>query len=216
MVTATCPEIMCHGIEDVQDIDTLMSRAGIIAIGPGLGRSNWGSTLFQAVLTTDLPLVADADALNLLAKNPLKRDDWILTPHPGEAARLLDISTREIQSDRFSAVHRLQERFGGTCLLKGAGTLVCGNSGRPVAVCTDGNPGMASGGMGDVLTGIIAGLMAQGWNCEDAACMGACLHGAAADIAAQEGERGMLATDLMPQIRRLLNPECPAERMAPT
>jgi len=128
-----------------------------------------------------------------------------LTPHPGEAARLLGCTARVIQQDRFQAAERLQQRYGGVVVLKGAGTLIRDESKRPLAVSSDGNPGMASGGMGDVLTGIIAGLLAQGFSAADAAEMGVCLHGAAADQAAQKGERGLLASDLMPEIRPLLN-----------
>ena len=154
------------------------------------------------------PQVLDADALNLLAREkPRRRDDRVLTPHPGEAARLLQSSVEEVQADRFAAVEALQQRYGGTVVLKGAGTLVLGPGQRPVAVCSDGNPGMASGGMGDVLSGVIGGLMAQGWSPEGAAELGVCLHAAAGDAAAATGgERGLLASDLAPFIRRLGNP----------
>lgn len=163
--------------------------------------------MWQALIDTELPLIADADALNLLAEFPRSHDKWILTPHPGEAARLLKCTTEEINADRFRAVERLQRRYGGVAVLKGAGTLVLDGGNRPTAVCTDGNPGMASGGMGDVLTGVIAGFVAQGWDLAHAAELGVCLHAAAADKAARAGERGLLASDLMSHIRRLANPE---------
>jgi NAD(P)H-hydrate epimerase len=131
-----------------------------------------------------------------------QRDNWILTPHPGEAALLLQCTSAEIQQDRFAAVAALQQRYGGVVLLKGAGTLVCG--GETVFLCPYGNPGMASGGMGDVLSGVLVSLVSQGLSPLDAACLGACLHGAAADLAAIEGSRGLLATDLMPYLRELL------------
>lgn len=200
------PELMCHAVSAPAELEPLLERASVVAIGPGLGRSDWSRSLWQRVLSTDKPLVVDADALNLMAAEPVWRDAWVLTPHPGEAARLLGCTTDKIQADRFGAVRRLREKYGGICVLKGAGSLVQGDSARPPAVCTDGNPGMASGGMGDVLTGIVAGLLAQGIGSEDAACMGVCLHGAAADAAARQGERGLLAGDLMPQIRTLVNP----------
>ncbi len=199
------PELMCHGIEQAAELAPLLSKANVVAIGPGLGRSPWSRELLAAVLATDLPLVVDADALNLLAEQPLARDGWIITPHPGEASRLLQCPTGEIQQDRFAAVQELQRRYGGVCVLKGSGSLVQ-TGGKPVAVCHAGNPGMASGGMGDVLTGVIAGLLAQGLSPEDAACAGVCLHSTAADQAAANGERGMLAVDLMAPLRRLLNP----------
>ena len=192
----------------IQQLSDLLQRlATVVAIGPGLGQNDWSLSLFGRVLESRLPMVVDADGLNLLAHDPMFRENWILTPHPGEAARLLDCTTAEIESDRFTAVTRLQERYGGVIVLKGAGTLIKGASSRPIALCTEGNPGMASGGMGDLLTGIIGSLLAQGFDAEDAACMGVCLHGAAADQAAgKDGERGMLASDLLPEIRRLINP----------
>jgi len=204
-LNTTRPELMCHGINDARELVPLLRRASVVAIGPGLGLSPWALALFDQVLQSDLPLVVDADALNLLATDPLQRRDWVLTPHPGEAARLLGCTAQAIQQDRFQAVERLQQRYGGVVVLKGAGTLIRDDSKRPLAVSSDGNPGMASGGMGDVLTGIIAGLLAQGFGPSDAAEMGVCLHGAAADRAAQQGERGLLASDLMSEIRPLLN-----------
>ncbi len=206
LLNLTRPELMCHGVSDPAELEPLLERASVVAIGPGLGRSEWSRSLWQRVLSTDKPLVVDADALNLMAAEPVRRETWVLTPHPGEAARLLQCTTEEIQADRFEAVRRLQQKFGGICVLKGAGSLVQGDSARPPALCTDGNPGMASGGMGDVLTGIVAGLLAQGFGLEDAAAMGVCLHGAAADAASKEGERGLLAGDLMPRLRPLINP----------
>lgn len=204
------PELMCHGVDAPAQLEPLLQRASVVAVGPGLGRGGWSRGLLERVLATPLPLVVDADALNLLAASPLKRDDWVLTPHPGEAARLLGTSVAEIQSDRFAAVVRLQQRYGGSVVLKGAGSLVLGPSRRPPGVCSDGNPGMASGGMGDLLTGIIGAFMAQGFEPEQAAGLGVCLHAAAADRAAADGgERGLLASDLMPGIRRLVNPVAP-------
>ncbi len=206
LLTVQRPELMCHAVDDVKQLSPLLRRATVVAIGPGLGRSEWSLRLLGRALESRLPLVVDADGLNLLAQDPTCRDDWILTPHPGEAARLLDCTTGEIECDRFAAVTRLQERYGGVIVLKGAGTLIKGASSRPIALCTEGNPGMASGGMGDLLTGIIGSLLAQGFDAEDAACMGVSLHGAAADQAAgKDGERGMLASDLLPEIRRLIN-----------
>ena len=149
-------------------------------------------------------LVVDADGLNLLAAKPQKRENWVLTPHPGEAARLLDCLVPQVQDDRFKAANDLHHKYGGVCLLKGAGSLVA-EDGMPIAVNSTGNPGMASGGMGDVLTGIIAGLIAQGFDIGTAARMGAWLHGAAADEASLQGERGLLPSDLFAPLRRLVN-----------
>jgi NAD(P)H-hydrate epimerase len=188
------------------DLEPLLERATVIAVGPGLGQDAWGRDLLGRVLESDLPLVVDADGLNLLARSPGKRGNWVLTPHPGEAARLLGIETSAVQADRFTSVRRLQERFGGVAVLKGAGTLVYGLPHKPPAVCDAGNPGMATAGTGDLLTGIVAALIAQGLTPEDAACSGVCLHAAAGDAAATAGgERGMLASDLLASIRPLVN-----------
>jgi ADP-dependent NAD(P)H-hydrate dehydratase / NAD(P)H-hydrate epimerase len=166
--------------------------------------------MLQQATLSGLPLVLDADALNILAAGRVvrepKRDNWVLTPHPAEAARLLGVTTADIQRDRFAAVQALQQRYSGVIVLKGAGTLVCGPDGM-IGLCTGGNPGMASGGMGDVLAGIIGGLLAQGLDPVDAARLGVCLHAEAADLAAAEhGERGLLASDLIAQLQPLVNP----------
>jgi NAD(P)H-hydrate epimerase len=202
------PEIMAHGVADETQLERLLEKATVVAVGPGLGQGRWAEELLQRIVATHLPLVMDADALNLLAQRPQRRGNWVLTPHPGEAARLLGCDVAEVQRDRFAAVRRLWDLFGGNVVLKGAGSVMFGDSRKPPAVCSDGNPGMASGGMGDVLTGLVAGFIAQGWDQEEAALMAVCLHAAAADAcAAEDGERGMLATDLLPWCRRLLNRE---------
>ncbi len=201
------PEIMVHGVHAAADLDPLLEQASVIALGPGLGRQSWGRAMWERTLDMEIPLVMDADALNLLAQTPRVRQDWVLTPHPGEAARLLGRKVRDIHADRFAAAREIQQRYGGVVVLKGAGSLVVGQAHQPPAICTDGNPGMASGGMGDALTGVIAAWMAQGWQLREAAQLGVCLHGAAGDKAARAGERGMLASDLMSHLRRLANPD---------
>jgi len=206
VLNSTRPELMVHGIEDEKAFQILAERATVIAIGPGLGQSDWAKNLLKYAIESGQPLVLDADALNLLAAAPQKKDNWVLTPHAGEAARMLGQSCHEIQDDRFTAVAALQEEFGGTIILKGTGTLVYSGE-RPKLLCIDGNPGMASGGMGDVLTGVVAGLIAQGLAAQDAAALGVCLHAAAGDQAAKAtGQRGLLAGDLMSWVRRLANP----------
>ena len=199
------PELMSLAVNTVQDLDAMLHRASVVAIGPGLGQSDWASALLARVLQSRLPLVVDADALNLLAFAPQRRENWVLTPHPGEAARLLGVTTGEVQADRFAALVSLQDKLGGVVVLKGAGSLVAGAAG-PCYLNRTGNPGMAGGGMGDVLTGIIAGLSAQGLEPDLAARCGVYLHGYAADICAREGERGMLAGDLLPVLRSVVNP----------
>lgn len=203
-MAAARPEVMWRGIEDAADLQPLLQRATAVAIGPGLGQDAWAQQLFNAVLESQRALVVDADALNLLALEPLKNEGWILTPHPGEAGRLLNCPAAEINHDRFDAVVQLSQRYGGVVLLKGAGTLVADPTGE-IAVCSGGNPGMAAAGMGDLLTGVIAALLAQGLSLNQAAQCGVALHAAAADKAAVAGERGMLASDLLACLRPLVN-----------
>jgi len=199
------PEIMSHGVETLDELMPLIKSATVIAIGPGLGQSEWAKLLLARVLELELPLVIDADALNLLAEEVQSSTNWVLTPHPGEAARLLKAETKTIQSDRFKSVRMLHEKYHGPVVLKGCGTLIADINGD-IFVCDAGNPGMSSGGMGDVLTGVIAGLIAQGVDINHATKLGVCLHANAADRAASAGERGMMALDVMPHLRNLVNP----------
>lgn len=201
---AGLPEAMVHGIETAGDIEALLGRASVVAIGPGLGRGPWGRMLLKSVLASHLPLVVDADALNLLAEAPHKHGRWILTPHPGEAARLLGTDTATVQRDRYACVERIAERFDAVTVLKGAGSLIAAH-GEITSVCTAGNPGMAAPGMGDVLTGIVAALVAQGLPLPEAARQGVYVHAAAGDLAARQGERGLMARDLMDPLRHLVN-----------
>ncbi|HEN47417.1 MAG TPA: NAD(P)H-hydrate dehydratase [Mizugakiibacter sp.] len=202
-LVAARPELMVHAAEDQETLLRLSQRATILAVGPGLGQGHWGTMQWRAALTAGVPMVLDADGLNLLARTPLPLPpDSVLTPHPGEAARLLRTSIAAIQHDRFAAVQVLAERFHAVAVLKGAGTLIAHPDGR-MAVCVAGNPGMASGGMGDVLTGLIAALRAQNLTAWDAACLGVNLHARAADAAARQGgERGLLGSDLFRWIRQ--------------
>jgi len=203
-LTAARPELMCHGVLTAADLRPLLRSADVVAVGPGLGRDRWATQLLGAILDSGRPLVVDADALNLLALDPACRDDWVLTPHPGEAARLLGTDTAALQADRLAAVEQLQERFGGAVVLKGAGSLVADGV-DPLALCSEGNPGMAVGGFGDLLTGIVAALHAQGLNAGQAARAGVLLHARAADVAAADGERGLLPSDVLGPLRRLVN-----------
>lgn len=204
VINANRPELMVSAVDSLDPLLVLIERASVLAIGPGLSQSAWGLNLWDSIKVAHLPMVIDADALNILAQQPLRRSDWVLTPHPGEAARLLSIPVHAVEQDRIGAVYALKERYGGTVVLKGAGTLILGDEG--LVFCTAGNPGMASGGMGDVLTGIIAALIAQRFSPENAARIGVLAHAIAGDIAAQQGERGLLASDLMAQLRVVVNP----------
>ncbi|MFC4527655.1 NAD(P)H-hydrate dehydratase [Dyella halodurans] len=200
------PELMAHEVNGPQALAPLLERATVLALGPGLGQGAWGHALWLTALESGLPLVLDADGLNLLAREPRQLTGRaVLTPHPGEAARLLGCDTAKIGADRFAAARELARRYGAIVVLKGAGSLVAEPEGR-VAVCPWGNPGMASGGMGDLLTGIIAALLAQGCEAWQAACLGVGLHARAGDLAARKGgERGLLASDLLEPLRLLLN-----------
>lgn len=204
---AARPEAMTHAVEDPAALAPLVERATVLAVGPGLGQGEWGRALYRAALDCRRPLVLDADALNLLAASPCPLPQAILTPHPGEAARLLGCDKSVIQADRFGAAEALSLKFRCAVVLKGAGTLVAA-PGEVPAVIGAGNPGMATGGMGDVLSGVIAALVAQGLPLFQAAVAGALLHSAAGDAAAHiGGQRGLLPSDLFPHLRRMANPE---------
>jgi hydroxyethylthiazole kinase-like uncharacterized protein yjeF len=204
-VVAYRPELMCRGIERIEDLEPLLERADVLAIGPGLGQDAWASALFEAALARELPTVLDADALNLLARTQLSRQSWILTPHPGEAGRLLGSDAAAVQRDRLGAASAIAQKYGGTVVLKGAGTLVVTRDALP-SVCDRGNPGMASPGMGDVLTGVVSGIVAQTSDLPGAARAGVLVHAMAGDMAARRGERGMLATDLFMYLPTCVNP----------
>jgi hydroxyethylthiazole kinase-like uncharacterized protein yjeF len=208
-IVARTPEVMAHGVGSGQELQSLIELADVIVLGPGLGQSAWSEQLLQQAAAATVPLVMDADALNLLATKRVirqrRRDNWILTPHPGEAARLLELTTEQIQADRFTALTALQKDYGGVAVLKGSGTLVKGES-ECIHLCAAGNPGMASGGMGDVLSGVLGGLLAQGLSLAEASQCGVLLHSTAADIAAKNGERGLLATDVINELKALANP----------
>ncbi len=201
---AARPEAMIYGSETGEVPEHLLERADVAVVGCGAGQEDWGRLLCEQMMNWPGPIVVDADGLNWLARSPRVRDHWILTPHPGEAARLLGLSIPTIQGDRFSACSRLAERYGAVAVLKGAGSLI---SGSILRVCPYGNPGMASGGMGDLLAGLIGGLAAQKLPLEQAASMGVLVHALAGDRAARvRGERGLMATDLLPHVQAWVNP----------
>ncbi len=201
------PELMCHAFPEAANYQELETKASAIAIGPGLGFARWGQMLFQKALESKKIKIVDASALTWLAQNVCKNDSWILTPHPGEAATLLGVTIAQIEADRFAAATAIQIKYGGVCLLKGAGSII--TDGHINYVCPFGNPGMASGGMGDTLTGILVAVAAQAKSKElslvDIAAIGVTVHSLAADYAAKEGEHGMLASDVIQQIRRVIN-----------
>jgi len=205
LISAARPELMSHGVSGAADLRSLLEKADVVAFGPGLGQSDWARELFAVVAEAGQAAVWDADGLNLLSEAPAKRDNRVITPHPGEAATLLETEPAKIQADRPAALEALAARYGGVAVLKGAGTLISATSGKPF-VCIAGNPGMAAAGMGDVLTGVIAGLIAQGLSLPVAAKAGVELHARAGDVAAASGERGMLASDLLAALQGVANP----------
>lgn len=200
------PELMVSSDNLSQQLDW----ADVIVLGPGLGQDGWSKTTFEQTLSylvhENKPVLVDADGLNLWSQHlhKLHLSDVVITPHPAEAARLLHKDTQAVQADRFSAVSALAAQIDGSCVLKGAGSLI--SSGANNYVCADGNPGMATAGMGDVLSGVIGALLAQGLGAEHAAVYGVCLHAAAGDLAAENGgQRGILASDLFTPLRQLIN-----------
>lgn len=204
---ARTPELMSRALDDVApDPGTALAAASVLAIGPGLGQDDWARALFAQALGFGGTRVLDADALNLLAADPRPLPGAILTPHPGEAARLLGITVADIQRDRVAALGALVQRYKCVVVLKGAGSLV-GAPGEQPCVINAGNPGMAVGGMGDLLTGVIAALVAQGHAPLQAARIGTLLHAGAGDHAAGHHRRGMMPTDLLPHLRVLANAE---------
>ncbi|MEM1404223.1 MAG: NAD(P)H-hydrate dehydratase [Pseudomonadota bacterium] len=199
-----CPEAMATGADHYNHALPALPWADAIVVGPGLGDGPWGEQMLHACLAAGKPLLIDADALNLLAVEPRALPPGsVITPHPGEAARLLDRRSLEIQEDRFVAVKALQDKFQTAVVLKGNGTLVVDSSG--IGVCLAGNPGMASGGMGDVLSGVIGSFLAQGLDAGNAARLGVTLHAAAADnAAAVRGMASLLARDVIEELGALL------------
>ncbi len=200
-VVAGRPELLCYGMDaPFEGLAVLLTNATVGVLGSGLGQSLWSHYLFEQVLTSNVPMVVDADALNWLALEPRHCSSWVLTPHPGEAARLLECSIKDIQQDRIQAASALQQRYGGIVVLKGSGTLLCSDESRLMR-CDAGNPAMASAGMGDLLSGMIAGFMGQGLTPWEAAQAGVLLHALAGDRSvAKRGPRGLLASDLLSEL----------------
>ena len=201
------PELMLGDGGDPERCRDLLSRASALVLGPGLGRAPWGEQLFQLALQAGKPTVVDADGLRWLAQTADRpaSGELIISPHPGEAAQLLGGSVKEVEADRPGAAQQLADQFNCVALLKGAGTVCAAPGGGLLGVCAHGNPGMATAGMGDVLAGLLGGLVAQGLDAAEAARIGVCLHSAAADLAAgRQGRRSLLASDLIGAIGELL------------
>jgi len=207
-VDPVSPELMLRHVDDVLGLDLDAAVAG-----PGLGRTGHAATLVGAVLSAEMPCVLDADALNLMADDDDLRlacerrsSDTLLTPHPAEAARLLRISTAEVQADRLAAARALSKRYNANVVLKGNGSVIVARDGH-LFINGSGNPGMASAGMGDVLSGMLGALLAQRYSGEAALTLGVHLHGCAADelAASGAGPVGIAAGELLEPARRIWN-----------
>ncbi|WP_282410737.1 NAD(P)H-hydrate dehydratase [Pseudomonas sp. PS02303] len=205
---ARIPEAMVLGTSSANQLMELLQKVSVLVVGPGLGQAAWGRSLLSAAANAPLPQVWDADALNLLASNHVSLPkDCVITPHPGEAARLLGISTAEVQADRPAAAHALSKKYTAVVILKGAGSLIASPDGR-LALSHQGHPAMATAGLGDVLAGLVGALLAQGMDAFNAACLAVWLHANAGEQQGKSG-RGLAASDLIPAIRQLLEEQAP-------
>jgi NAD(P)H-hydrate epimerase len=202
------PEAMALGTSSANQLMALLEKVSVLVVGPGLGQASWARALLSAAANAALPQVWDADALNLLASGFVDLPkDCVITPHPGEAARLLGISAAQVQADRPAAALALSKKYSAVVVLKGAGSLIAHPDGR-LALCHQGHPAMATAGLGDVLAGLAGALLAQGMDGFDAACLAVWLH---ANAGMQQGKlgRGLAASDLIPAIRQLLEEHAP-------
>lgn len=197
-------EAMCYGVAHPRQLSILLDNASAVVVGPGLSQAPWGKKFFHQAALANKPTVIDADGLNWLAKYPFKREDWILTPHPGEAARLLGCSNKVVQQNRLAAALALQRQYGGVVVLKGAGTVIVDET--QVYIQAEALPGLATAGSGDVLAGLIGSLLAQGLSLNHGAQIGVSVHAQSAKQEQAKGMRGMLASDLFLPIRDFLNP----------
>ncbi|RMT87041.1 hypothetical protein ALP39_00423 [Pseudomonas marginalis pv. marginalis] len=205
---ARVPEVMTVGVSSANQLMGLLEKISVIVIGPGLGEASWGKSLISVAANAKLPQVWDADALNQLAAGTVSLPSGsVITPHPGEAARLLGVSTAEVQADRLKVARALSQKFKAVAILKGAGSLIASPDGR-VSRCDQGHPAMATAGLGDVLAGLVGALMAQGMPAYEASCLAVWLHATAGDRQGSLG-RGLAASDLIPAIRQLLEEQSP-------
>lgn len=203
------PEVMVRPVHDAQELQPLLQQASVVLAGPGMGQGDWAQALLAAVAGSDCMQIWDADALNLLAQDNGRWSaprQWLLTPHPGEAARLLDCPVRQVQADRPRAAQQLARRYSAVVVLKGARTLIAGGQG--LRECPYGHPVMAGAGFGDILGGVIAALAAQGLTLFDAACLAVYIHARAGELCSGSG-RGLAASDLLAPMRQLLEQLCP-------
>ncbi len=208
------PDLMVTGFADPMMLPALCDGKSVIVIGPGLGQDDWAQECLRHAVAARLPLVCDADALNVMAANKVTLPSdipLVVTPHPGEASRLAGVTTIEIESDRLRWAERLAERWAAVVVLKGAGTVVAPhvNDGSPF-ICAGGNPGMATGGMGDVLAGLIGALVAQGLSVTEASTLGVAVHARAGDLAWERYGIGLTASDVADGLGGLLSRNVPS------
>jgi len=198
------PELIVHAVESAEQLSALLEQVEAVIFGPGLGRDDWAVAMRDGLRDDGRPMIADADGLQLFEAPVMATRPLVVTPHPGEAAELLGRSVSEINADRSAAVRRLADHFGGTAVLKGAGSLVA--TGSETAACLRGSPALATAGSGDVLAGIIGSLLGQGFPAREAAEGAVSLHATAGEMEARaHGSWGVAALDLLGPLRTLLN-----------
>jgi NAD(P)H-hydrate epimerase len=196
-----CPELIYQDVSKASDILDFIEDEDIIVFGPGLGQGLWANQVWKTLQSLNHRMVVDASALAPLAKHLLFRPNWVITPHPGEAGLLLNKTASVVQSDRFEAIQTLYSLIQATVVLKGAGTMVLGKQ-HPLYICPLGNPGMATPGMGDILSGLIAGSWAQGLSSMNAALYAVWMHALAGDVAQKKSMSGIvLASQVLQQIQ---------------
>jgi NAD(P)H-hydrate epimerase len=196
-------ELMVHGVRKEQQLQELIDRCNVIIIGPGLGRDDWAKTMLSTVLSSELPKVVDADALSLLREIGHKCKNSIITPHSGEAARLLQTESQKVEAHRVNAITSLRQ-ISDVIVLKGSQTLISDD--KEIYVNKTGNPALATAGTGDVLAGVIGALLGQKLSLIEAARLGVWLHGLAADAYVNDGnhEGSMIASDLIEYFKKMI------------
>ncbi len=196
-----CPELIYQDVSKASDILHFVEDGDIILFGPGLGQGKWANQVWKTLQPLNHRMVVDASALEKFAKHPSSRPNWVITPHPGEAGQLLHKTASVVQANRFEAIQSLYQLYQATVVLKGAGTMVLGNQ-YPLYICPLGNPGMATPGMGDILSGLIAGSWAQGLSSSQAALYAVWMHALAGDEVQKKSMNGIvLASQVLQQIQ---------------
>ena len=205
------PEVMTKPVDSGQSLENYLDFPTVICLGPGLGKDYWSEQMIYKSLKNTYknktPILIDADGLNLLPefskKLPLPKK-IVLTPHLGEAARLLNTSVEKVKKNRVSAAKRISNKYNSVVVLKSHETLICKED--KIYICDKGNPGMATAGMGDVLSGMISGLIAQKLSLFEAACLGVDLHARAGDIYSEKNnQQSLLPTDIIDLFARVIN-----------